>query len=292
MYPVKKAVEENWLYYAFAGFKKLDSLLKEEGAKVASLALIGTGNGVDAIGACHIFKDVVRIYLTDIDEETLPLALQNVKGNLDPAAKAAVDGFAGDVCEPLQERSIKVDLIYGNLPNIPLWDSEQTDGFGLSTFYSPRESAAPHPVIKQSMLELQLHFLRSAKACLTPGGSVVQLVGGRFPSRNFKLLYELAGFELTQLCAGLKPQTEASEVLTGYARAEKENDVEFTFYDYDKALAALKQDGQGNLVADEPMDYLEKTLKDCLMNATRALEAHRNGILIGHTCHVLRGTGK
>ncbi|MFH1664387.1 MAG: class I SAM-dependent methyltransferase, partial [archaeon] len=292
MYPIKKNTEDNWLYYVFAGFKIHYYSLKNQEKKVNSLALIGSGNGVDAIGAHYIFKEANQVYLTDIDPETLPLAIKNVKKNKKPGSNVSINGFVGDVCQPLEQENIKADMIYANLPNIPLWKNTQTNGFGLSTFYTPREKIRVPSILKKNLLELQLHFLNSTKPCLNSGGNVIQVIGGRFPAKNFKILFDEAGFNQQQLCAGLKLQTETREVISGYSKAEKENNNEFIFYDYKNAVKSLNKGGETSLITGKKTDYLEKRLKDYSMTATQALKEHKKGMKIGHTCHVLKGNLK
>ncbi|MFH1256703.1 MAG: hypothetical protein V1494_05440 [Candidatus Diapherotrites archaeon] len=289
MYPVKKRLEENWVYYAFSGFKVLNAELERRGRPVESFAAIGSGNGVDALGAHFVFKKAKRFFITDIDSEVIGLALNNFHNNCERRTGLEVTALSGNLTAPLVEKEVECDLVYANLPNIPLWSESQKKGFGLSTFYNPGAVDRVPSKIGDYLLGLQYRFLRSAPASLSKKGSVVQLIGGRFPVKIFDALFKRTEFELESLCLGFKPQTEAKEVLEGYSRAEKQNGVEFIFYDYARGLKRLRALGESNLVVGKKMFFLEKELGDFAFTATQALKEFKGGKRIGHSCHVLRG---
>ena len=287
MYPVKDALEENWLYYAFAGFKELKNRLK---VAPSNFATIGTGNGVDALLAHHVFESLDEFYLTDIDPDVLGLSVMNFYQNANAPVKAF--SFSGNHTEPLEKNGISADVIYANLPNIPLTDELQKSGFGLSTFHFFKDEIRAPQTIEKYLLSSQYQFLKTCKNCLKEGASVIIMEGGRFPSKKFDELFNLAGFNLDNLCVGFKPQTEATEVLSGYAFAEKNYKTDFIFYDYEKAFDALSKIGKSNIILGEKKNFLEKELGAFALTASQALEEYKRGKVIGHTCHALRGTLK
>ncbi len=290
MYPIKENVESNWLYYAFNGFEALKAEFMRQGMLAKTFATIGTGNGVDALGAAHIFDAIDEFILTDIDESTIFLAEENFKSNIDPSRAKKVHAYAGDLCVPLTANNLKADIIYANLPNIPIWNDSRKEGFSLATFFEPFGNLGRRPPksIKDFLLELQFRFLLSSKKALKKNGCVAILLGGRFPSKTFGKLFKATGFKRTELCNGFKIQTEARDVLTGYAKAETENNKEFYFYLFKDALEKMRKHGAGhitNLASDE----LEDTLSPFRVNAKQALKLYSKGVDIGHTCHMFRG---
>lgn len=289
MYPIKEIPEENWLYYSFEGFKILDKKRGREGKSVKSFASIGSGNGVDALGASYIFKEAEDFYLTDIDQRVLPFALANFRNNTGREPPPNVSTLAGDLAQPLIKKGIKCDLVYANLPNIPLWDKSQKMGFGLSTFYDSGSLKDSPPIINDFLLSLQYRLLRTVGAALEKNGCVTLMIGGRVPSKCFDILFKAAGFSLEPLCAGFKVQTETKEVLEGYSRAEKTAGVEFTFYNYDNAAKSLGGLGNGFLVPGEQIDFFKKNLSGQELTANQALKEYLKGARVGHTCHALAG---
>ena len=122
MYSIEQDVEANWVWHAFEGMARLRRKLTSEGPHPQSFAAIGTGTGVDAIGAGLIFPGLKTIAVTDIEPGVLAQGLENVRGNVSPAT--TVSGFVGDLCRPLYVLPQRFDLIYANLPNLPVAPKE------------------------------------------------------------------------------------------------------------------------------------------------------------------------
>lgn len=75
----------------------------------------------------------------------------------------------------------------------------------------------------------------------------------------------------------------------GYHEFEKEYGVEFDFYLYKKSLGVLRRNGfrnPTNLSGEE----LKELLRPYRVNAGQAIELYRQGLGVGHTVHILRGS--
>ena len=67
-YPIKTDdYWKNWFMFAFSAFRKIAA---EGGAnhKIETFATIGTGPGVDAIGAMFCFNDLKKVIVTDLEQ--------------------------------------------------------------------------------------------------------------------------------------------------------------------------------------------------------------------------------
>jgi methylase of polypeptide subunit release factors len=277
MYSIKQEAEANWVWHAFRGFAKLEQQLA--GRSPQSFAAIGTGSGLDAIGAAHIFPALRRVIVTDVEEPLVRLAAANVRANVGDHIR--VDALAGDVCQPLVESGLTVDLIYANLPNIPVGRDAAIIDHG--TFYRPGEDGTGDALLDHYLLGLQHHFLRSARRALRPDGVALLMIGGRFPYRIFDRLAAAAGFAFDEVLCYFKRQTEAENVVSGYAVAEAAG-IEFDFYDFDAARATLRGGEQLSGRA------LKAAIEPWRLSARGALEHLRAGREIGHTLHFLKAT--
>jgi methylase of polypeptide subunit release factors len=279
MYSIKQEAEANWVWHAFRGFAKVEQQLAALGRSPQSFAAIGTGSGLDAIGAAHIFPSLRRIIVTDVEEPLARLAAANVRANVGDHIK--VEALAGDVCLPLAESGLSVDVIYANLPNIPVGRDAAIIDHG--TFYRPGEDGTGDALLDRYLLGLQHHFLRSAKHALRPDGVALLMIGGRFPYRIFDRLAAGAGFAFDEVLCYFKRQTEADNVVSGYAAAEAAG-VEFDFYDFDAARATLRGGEQLSGRA------LKAAIEPWRLSAHAAQEHLRAGREIGHTLHFLKAT--
>lgn len=130
MYSIKTHAPENWVWHAFKGFGLIKSQFESVGFTPKTFAAIGSGSGVDAIGAARIFTGLERIVVTDVEDDVVRQAAENVRRNVSDDIE--VIGLSGNVCAPLAEQGIQADVIYANLPNIPLSGTENLD---YGTFY-------------------------------------------------------------------------------------------------------------------------------------------------------------
>lgn len=287
MYTVKENAEENWLYFSIAAFGMLKDQLIKEKINPKTLAVIGTGNGVDAIGALHQLDTIDTLLLTDIDGRVLNLSEQNIRRNTEKTPQ--IYTLEGSLCEPLAPLGIMSDVIYANLPNIPSQE-DVTGGIKQSSFYIANVKQAVSRVYKDHLLELQILFLRSAREYLKQGGSVVPIIGGRVPHELFGQFFRDEGYTMSEICSGFKLQTEPEEVIPGYAKAEKKAGVEFDFYLFNESQNRLKKEGIPNPTRISGAE-LKVVLMPYRLNATEAMRLYMK-VPIGQTCHVFRGVPK
>ncbi len=269
--------KNSWLYGAFVAFKKL----KNEGFNPKSFASIGTGSGVDSIGANQIFS-LKEIYQTDIHPNVIEVTEKNVKSFVEGNVK--VQTFVGDLCEPLIKEGIKVDLLYVNIPNIPSAEDVFQRKISASKF-SQRDEKCPE-IFKSWLLELQYLFLKQAKSVLNSDGVIVQAIGARVPDETIEKLFIDNGFKVNELVTLYKIQTEPEDILSGYSQAENENTI-FDFYDHKKAYIFWKDNLEGkNLKAKE----VKEALLNFKISAKEALEMFNKGGEVGHIYTVFKVT--
>src|ERR1041385_3334799 len=162
MYSIKGDVASNWVWHAFRGFEILKRTFAERQFTPRTFASIGSGSGVDAIGAARIFDTLDTIIVTDVEPDIVEQAADNVRRNV--PGHMRVVGLCGDVCLPLQAAGFEVDLAYANLPTIPICSATMIDH---GTFYRQvRDHEATYAHLNRYLLGLQHRFLESAKRVL------------------------------------------------------------------------------------------------------------------------------
>jgi len=274
----------NWLYPAFLGFKELQKRLIAEGKFVETFATIGTGPGIDAIGAHEIFHPR-KIVMTDIHPDVLPIAEKNFSHHTKNDS-IPHDAWQGHLAEPLRRNNILSDVIYPNLPNVP-FVQHNTSLFSqqlTSSFYNSVLNCAPS-TINRYLLTMQFDLLQDARSSLVDGGSVVVNLGGRVPVELVKVLFESSGYVYEELFTMLKAQSQPELMLPSYARAEKEGRVEFDFYHFDEARNLIKK-----LPAEGvPADHLKEILLPFRVSATQAVKLSKHHESIGHVVQIIRG---
>ncbi len=290
MYTLKTNAQDNWLFYTFFGFKELHKCLVQEGKVPKRMAIIGTGNGLDALGAYSTIDGIEQLLITDIDQRVIGLSRENVEKNIpDCSPEPRVHALVGDLCKPFSGRNLKVDLVYANLPNLPSEEENINEGYKLSSLYKKgKDDLITSKNAKDYLLAMQELFLHSAKGILNPGGSVLSIIGGRVPYELFSIMFSEAGFRLEELCSGFKRQTEPEIVIPEYANAERD-DVEFSFYHYAEVRKHLKKLDISNPTTKIDGMELSIALRDYRVSAREALNLYRQGTDVGHTVHFFRG---
>lgn len=274
-----KSPKDSWLYPAFLGLKELS----KRGFKAKSFATIGTGSGIDSIGAYEIFKPS-EIYQVDVHPNIPEIANANAKALIGSGAK--IQTFLGDLCAPLIEKGIRAELVYGNLPNVPseepIWDKKVS----ASKFMARNAEDCPE-IFQTWLLTLQYLFLKQAKQIVKSGGIVVDALGARVPDGLLEKLFTENGYEVSELAAVYKAQSEPEDVLYGYVEAESKNGIEFDFYDHEKALLVWEKELANQKL---PSSKLKEVLKPYRLSATQAWDAfEKHGKTPGHLCSILSG---
>jgi hypothetical protein len=274
--------KDSWLYASLLGFQRL----KEEGFTAERFATIGTGSGLDSIAVHELFHPKT-IYQTDIHPNVIALADHNARSNI--GNDTHLETFLGDLCEPLIERGIRVDLLYANLPNVPSNEPVLDKKVSASRF-SAREGGDCPAELQRWLLTLQYLFLQQAKQVLKQNGVVVDAIGARIPYARMEEAFTANGYEVTELASVYKIQSEPEDALPGYVTAEKEHGIQFDFYDHERALPYWEQKLSA---ADLTTPELKEVLQPFHISATKALRMlEQEGKQSGHICSILKGTLK
>lgn len=269
--------KNHWLYGAFLAFLRL----RNEGFNPHVFATIGTSSGTDSIGAYEIFHPA-KIFQTDIHTNVIAVAESNVSSVI--GSDTSVETLLGDLCTPLIERGIKVDLLYANIPNIPSLHPV-LEGKKSSSRFNPSEDSSPEKY-SQWLLALQYRFLTQAKKVLNPSGVIAIAIGDRVPSQILEELFADTGYVSSELVNIYKKQTEPEEVLVGYAEQESQTDVEFDFYDHEKAVAIWQNECEGK---DLSIEKIKTILLPFRISATEALRNWREqGRSAGHVYSIFK----
>ena len=268
--------KDNWLYIAFLAFKKL----KKEKIKVGTFVTIGTGPAIDAIGAAEIFSPEL-VVLTDINPNVIDIAYRNFL-NYSLRKKIKFNTLEGDLCEPLIKNSIKADLIYANLPNIPN-DEINLLNMETSTFINSEITKDVPAIYKNYLLSTQYKFLIGAKECLMKDGFALLNIGARVSVDLLNKLFNDCGYVYKEIVCGFKLQTEAKWVLSGYKQFEQ-NDLEFDFYLYEESIKQLEN--KAYIASDS--GELRNKLKEFRINAKDAYKLDLEGKRIGHIVQVIK----
>lgn len=277
-YDIDPVPENNWVYHACRGFEKLQKILISEGKKTDTFATIGTGPGVDAIGA-QIILHPTHIIATDLLPNIVECAEKNIRRHLSYGMTLTM--LTGNLCEPLEKNGLCADVIYANLPLIPTSVHDIANDQKSST-YMQEELLRDVPIqYQQHLLGMYYLFLQSAKNVLTQDGSVVVIVGGRVPIELIQTLFSECGYSHTELWNALKVQTQPEEVLAGFAKAEQEYGTIFDFYRISENQTLNKN--------NESAKDLKEYMSHQRVSATEALTLHKSGVAIGHVVHVIRG---
>jgi len=279
-------LSNDWLSFAYRAFRSLRYLLEKEDMEVKKFVSVGSGCGIDVLGAINILG-VQKIIALDIHPRVLPLIQANVVANLDKKVSLELEVRESDVLSGLATRDGKVDLIYENLPNLPLPENDGLlDGIKTSSFVDTSLYSCP-PIIQKHLLTLHFQCLIQARHYLAINGSVINSIGGRIPRYVLDETFHQAGYHAKVLVLGLKPQTEIEEVLPGYVLAENSSEVKFSFYRLDNFTSELPCIIYGYSQNFDEQAFLA-SIEAYKVNATEALALYRKGIPIGHTVYMFR----
>jgi methylase of polypeptide subunit release factors len=250
-----------------------------------AFASIGTGSGVDALAAIEILGAEV-VGITDLFEEVVAAAARNVRDNLRPGVTISLHAGAGDLLVPLASSGEKFDVIYENLPNLPVDDTRLIEQDKTSAaFLAPRSEAVPG-FVTDWLLTMHYLALVQARDALTPDGVVLSTVGARLPLDVLARMSRAAGLTPRVLTYGWKVQADADDVISTYANWERQGLGPFRFYAADALEATFADLAPGE--AGDSADAIEASLAGEQFGAVAAWEAYRKGTRIGHTYVVLQ----
>ena len=257
---------------------------KRGDAACKAFCALGTGAGLDALAGIELLgADVVG--MTDLFPDVVDAAADNVRRNLAAGHSVALHAGAGDLLQSLRASGVRFDLIYENLPNLPLVDAAKVDVDTTSAaFLAPRSEPMPQ-VARDSLLALHYVALVQAHDFLRPGGAVLSTIGARLPLAVLTEMAEAAGHTPSFLGYWWKAQADADDVIASYAQWQRQGLGPFHFYPIEileAAFARLDLDEAGrNALA------IEDSLRSYQLDAAAAWRLHGQGRRIGHTVAAL-----
>jgi methylase of polypeptide subunit release factors len=280
-YPLEPWAENSWLAITFRAFARL-----AQRNQTHDLLIVGTGNGLDALGAIEIF-DLRSLAVTDLFEASLACARENVLDHLNEEAELQLGFHAGDLlsCVPAGAR---FDLVYENLPNLPATAEIQLEhGTHSGRFFDATARVVPEP-FSSHLLALHYLCLRQSWPHVTPGGGVLTAIGGRIPDDVALALHRACGYAPELVAFDVKPQIEPELVLPAYRRAEHEQGLEFTFY-APEATEIVAERRRRGLDGRELADSVAGDLRRLSMSAREAEQRSQRGDQVAHSVLMILG---
>ena len=285
--PKTEDIKSDWVAYIAAPAFKL--IREKLGHDIDSFVSIGTGSGIDVLTGIELLG-AKRVGFTDLQRSVVAAAAQNVRSNIKETSKIEFEFGNGDLLQPLQNGKRNYDVIYENLPNVPLASNTKIEDKRNSGHYLEKREEAIPEFVHEQMLDLHYLALKQARDYLAENGAVYSTLGGRVPLSAFIKLGELAGLRSEIFTYSWKVQAEPEDVISGYAAQEKAGLGPFRFYraeDLQKAFANVSVKDSGKRAFE-----IEKTLDSVKLTATAAYEAFKKGEVIGHTVAVLKSSLK
>jgi hypothetical protein len=280
-YPLELSIEQSWLPIAFRAFERL-----ARRRAVEHVLIIGTGNGLDALGAVEILGPR-SLTATDLHEESLAVSRENVVTHLVDPGSIALGFHAGDLMSCVPEgRSFS--LVYENLPNVTSSpDHDLRRGTIGGRFYPPTEFAVPEPYARY-MLDLHYRLLQQARPRLDHGGGVLTAIGGRMPDDIVFGLHRSCGLRPELVAFDLKLQAEPRLMVPPYSRAESERGIAFRFYAAE-AVALVAELRAAGLDGQALADAASPDLELLSMSAAEALTRVERGLPVAHSVLMVLG---
>ena len=283
--PKTEDIKSDWVAYIAAPAFKL--IRENAGKDIEAFASIGTGSGIDVLTAIELLG-ARRVGFTDLQKSVVATAAQNVRSNVKDFKFIEFEFGDGDLLQPLQNGKRKFNVIYENLPNVPLASNIKIEDNRNSGHYLEKREEPIPQFVHEQMLDLHYLALKQAKEFLAEDGAVYSTLGGRVPLSAFIKLGELAGLKSEIFTYSWKVQAEPEDVISGYAAQEKAGLGPFRFYrtsDLQKAFASVTVKESGSRAFE-----IEKSLESSKLTATEAYKAFKQGDTIGHTVAVLKSS--
>ncbi len=296
LYERMERPEENpdneWIKLGLVAMKDLYG----SGFRPKAVADIGTGNGILAIGAAHIFKPET-IYLTDIVERVLPFCAVNVKENLEALAKYTpqVISVAGRDTDPLPDNL--VDLFVFSPPPLMITDKSKLEsGLTRTTLteydhYIQYANGKDDKLAKWSVLPWYV-FLLNAKKKMKEHSVILGIYSGRMPFDVITEAYSRAGIKVSVSRSIVKKQQDPI-YLKEYADYESDylNGDTFYFYDFEKAQSLMTRAGikMPGIITQSDQE-IKEILFPAKISALEAYQQSLRGLSVAHIGHALIGT--
>lgn len=280
-YSADESLEKSWIPIIFRAFSKIASI-----TQVRDVLIIGTGIGLDALGAIEIF-DLNSITLTDISEDVVSIARENIISNINERTAPEIHFYIGDLfsCLPSEQQ---FSLVCENLPTVPAPEHiNLRDADNAANYFDMRGRSVPES-IAQYLLASHYLCLRDAYNRVRLGGGVLTSVGGRVPFEVVSDLHRLCGYSPQLVAFDLKIQSEPGRILPSYCAAEEAFGVSFKFYIPD-ALNIVAFHRTSGLDGQELYEAVSHQLEAYALSAREALDLFRQGKSIAHSAFMLFG---
>jgi hypothetical protein len=260
-------------------------LIVEERGPVQSFASIGTGAGLDILTGIEILGATI-VGATDVFPDITEAAAWNIRQNLKNEHPVDVHVHCGDLLTTLRGKGLSFDVIYENLPTIPLADARILEEKNKSSSFVPPRAEKVPQFANDNMLALHYVALRQSLEFLSADGFVISSIGGRVPLNDLSRLATESGLTPSFLNYSWKIQVEGEEVLPSYAELESQGLGPFYYYPVD----ALEKIFHGITPKDSGLRALEieNALLPYRITATEAWQGYQVGQPIGHTVAVLK----
>jgi hypothetical protein len=282
--PNMSGLEENPLHdWLYLGMEALRKTLTEESKRVA---IIGSGNGIDAIVLSHLASPD-EVVVTDLLPELLPTIQLNIEKNTLPSFHERVTYRPGRDCQPLDGL---FDIIYANLPimmgsGYALHQERATTTIAEYSFYAVFHEGKNDPLARWSLLP-QLGFLRSAGEKLTAGGKIITLIGGRVPYDVIDTCFKRAELQYTPVGSALMRQSDP-EFIEDYAKWEYEHGIKFNFYSDRILTMGVPCPG---ILPEMPDNRLRLLLHPAQISAQEAHQCSLKGEDVAHIAYAFKAT--
>jgi len=283
--PKVEDIKSDWVAYIAAPAFKL--IRESLGNDIEAFASIGTGSGIDVLTGIELLG-AKRVGFTDLQKSVVATAAQNVRNNIKEFKSIEFEFGDGDLLQPLQNGKRNYDVIYENLPNVPLANNTKIEDNRNSGHYLEKREEPIPQFVHEQMLDLHYLALKQAREYLANNGAVYSTLGGRVPLSAFIKLGELAGLSSQIFTYSWKVQAEPKDVISGYAAQEEAGLGPFHFYrakNLQKAFASVPIHESGSRAFE-----IEKSLEPSKLTASEAYEAFKQGEIIGHTVAVLKSS--
>lgn len=260
-------------------------LIRQYQGDQAAFCALGTGVGLDALAAVETLGST-RIGITDVHETVVSAAYRNILSNLRHPTRVIVEGGHGDLLAPLAPYGARYDLIYENLPNVPIGDPARLEEGRTSTAHLPPRPEPVPALVGEHLLSLHYLALVQARDFLKPGGAVLSMLGSRIPLAVYGEMARLAGYRADIYTYGWKVQVEGEAVIPGHAAQQAAGYGPFHFYraaDLEQAFAGVALESSG-----QQAEAIEARLAPKRLDPFQAWAAYQGGEAIGHTYVALR----
>jgi len=285
--------ETDW--FAHSAFPGLKLIAKERPGEIKSFLSIGSGPGVDVLASIEIF-DLERVTFTDLLDTVVKAAIQNIINNLLEPENVEIKGYPGDLFEPVRNKgkngkNPRFDVIYENLPNIPIPEAESINKSRHSTKYIEERTEKIPAEIKDTFLDLHYLAIKQVPEFLEKKGALVSLISGVVPIETITNIEKYVdNIKIDVLYYDWNIQTSFYTFISNYTKKEEEGYGPFIFYrEYDlkKAFEGISKEEAGKKSRE-----IEKSLVDKRLTATEALKLYNQGESIGYTITIFRTTVK